>query len=71
MAVVSPHELVRLWASEQIAPEHAIGQLVQQLAHMQETLDAHRRTLTQVQSELATLRTQTPPPSGRSSTKRA
>jgi hypothetical protein len=60
MSVVSPNELLRLWAGEQIPPEHAIGQLVQQLVQMQATLDAQRRTLTQVQSELAALRAAQP-----------
>jgi hypothetical protein len=56
MAAVAPEELIRLWASEQITAEHAIGQLVQQLAQVQSALEAQRRTLAQVQSELAALR---------------
>jgi hypothetical protein len=71
MSVVSPNELLRLWAGEQIPPEHAIGQLVQQLAQIQEALDAQRRTLTQVQSELAALRAAQPTAGGRGGTKRA
>lgn len=56
MAAISPDELLRLWASERIHADHAIGQLVQLIAQIQSTLDSQRRALTQVQSELTALR---------------
>jgi hypothetical protein len=65
MSAVTPEQLLRLWASDQIAPEQAIGQLVQQLARVQAALESQRRTLAQVQSELAALRAAPPAPPNR------
>lgn len=60
MAAISPDELLRLWAAEQISSEHAIGQLVQQLARLQGTVDGQRQALVQLQHELAALREAAP-----------
>ncbi|NJM07064.1 hypothetical protein HC891_14130 [Candidatus Gracilibacteria bacterium] len=56
MAAVAPDELLRLWASEEITPEQAIGQLVQQLTRLSATVDVQRLSLAQLQRELAVLR---------------
>jgi hypothetical protein len=56
IATVAPDELLRLWASEEITSEQAIGQLVQQFARLSATLDVQRLALAQLQGELATLR---------------
>ena len=53
MGTITPEELLRRWAAEQIGPEQAIGQLVQHLARMQGALEAQRQTLVLLQGELA------------------
>jgi hypothetical protein len=69
MAAITPGELLRLWTNEQIEPEHAIGQLVQQIARLQDTVDVQRRALAQMQRELAALRDAPPAPEGRAAAK--
>lgn len=59
LGVLTPEELVRQWATEQIPAEHAIGQLVQHLARLQRTLDTQRAAIAQMQTTLAHL--QVPP----------
>ena len=55
MGVLSPEELVRLWSSEQLPTERAIGQIVQHLARLQATLDQHGQALARLRTDVARL----------------
>ena len=55
MAAVPPNELWNLWKQEQITSEMAIGQLIQNQVDQQTTLDAHRRTIANLQTQMDNL----------------
>jgi hypothetical protein len=55
MAALPPDELVRLWTAEQLPAERAIGQIVQNLARLQTTIDQHSQTLLNLRAEVARL----------------
>ncbi|NNJ10284.1 hypothetical protein EKD04_008085 [Chloroflexales bacterium ZM16-3] len=45
MSTVPPKELVRLWSQEQITVEMAVGHIMQNLAKLQDAIDAQRQML--------------------------
>ena len=55
MGALLPDELVRLWATEQLPAERAVGQIVQNLARLQATLDQYREALAQLRADVARL----------------
>lgn len=55
MSALPPDDLVRLWAEEELAPERAIGYLLQHVATMQSMLQRQAQTLSQLRIELASL----------------
>jgi hypothetical protein len=57
MAALPPEELLRLWTAEQLPAERAIGQLVQNLARLQTTIDQHSQALSSLRAEVARLHT--------------
>jgi hypothetical protein len=57
MAALPPDELLRLWTAEQLPAERAIGQLVQNLARLQTTIDQHGQALSSLRAEVARLHT--------------
>lgn len=57
MSALAPDELVRLWVEEELAPERAIGQLLQHVAAMQSTLQRQSQTIAQLRSEISSLTT--------------
>jgi hypothetical protein len=57
MGTVTPAELARLWAQEQLPTERAVGQMLQQLVAMQTTLDRQGHTITELRAQIAELST--------------
>ncbi len=57
MAALPPDELLRLWTAEQLPAERAIGQIVQNLARLQTTIDQHSQALSSLRAEVARLLT--------------
>jgi hypothetical protein len=57
MAALPPDELLRLWTADQLPAERAIGQLVQNLARLQTTIDQHGQALSNLRAEVARLNT--------------
>ncbi len=46
---------LRLWTAEQLPTERAIGQIVQNLARLQTTIDQHSQALSSLRAEVARL----------------
>lgn len=59
MAAVPPAELWRKWELEQITPEMAIGQLIQNQVQQQDLLERNNRTLSTLQRDVDSLITHT------------
>ncbi|MBV7333482.1 hypothetical protein KFU94_56990 [Chloroflexi bacterium TSY] len=59
MAAVPPTELLRQWELEQITPEMAIGQLIQNQVKQQELLELNSRTLSIIRFDVDSLNTHT------------
>ena len=71
MSALAPDELVRLWVEEDLAPERAIGQLLQHVAAMQSTLQRQSQTIAQLRSEISSLSTKSVATTAQSSRHRA
>ncbi len=52
MGALPPQELWSLWKQDQITSEIAIGQLIQNQAEQQITLNAHRQTIANLQAQM-------------------
>lgn len=59
MAAVAPTELLRQWELEQITPEMAIGQLIQNQVKQQALLDSNSRTFSIMRVDVDSLITHT------------
>lgn len=53
MSTHTPDELMSLWAHERLSPERAVGQLLQHLVVMHNTLDRQAQAIAQLRVELA------------------
>ncbi len=63
MAAVAPAELLQQWKLDQITPEMAIGQLIQNQVKQQELLERNSRTLSIIRIDVDSLITHTELPS--------
>lgn len=61
MGAVSPNELARLWAQEQLPTERAVGQMLQQLVAMQSTIERQAQTIADMRAQIADLLAQAAP----------
>ena len=59
MAAVAPDELLRQWELEQITPEMAIGQLIQNQVKQHALLESNSRTLSIIRLDVDSLITHT------------
>ena len=59
MAAVTPAELLQQWRLAQIAPEMAIGQLIQNIVTQQALLEQNSRTLSSLRADADRLITHT------------
>ncbi|MBV7335959.1 hypothetical protein KFU94_48525 [Chloroflexi bacterium TSY] len=59
MAAIAPTELLRQWELEQITPEMAIGQLIQNQVKQQEFLESNSRMLSIIRLDVDSLITHT------------
>ena len=55
MSAVAPTELLRKWELEQITPEMAIDQLIQNQVKQQELLESNSRTLSIIRIDVDSL----------------
>ena len=55
MSAVAPTELLQQWKLEQITPEMAIGQLIQNQIKQQELLESNSRTLSVIRVDVDSL----------------
>ena len=59
MAAIAPAELLQQWKLDQITPEMAIGQLIQNLVKQQELLESNSRTLSIIRIDVDSMITHT------------
>lgn len=55
MGTVSPDELAHMWREETLTPDMAIGYLTQNVARMQQALEAQQQALAQLRKILDSL----------------
>jgi hypothetical protein len=55
MSAMTPHELLNLWAREQLSTERATGQILQHLTAMHTALEALRLKMSTLQAQVESL----------------